>query len=551
MRDSGTESMAARASSAVPPWPATRSLIGYAAAILGVSALTGLLYWVPEATDNPGISLLYFVVVLGVALRYGGGAALFASLLAFFTFDLFLVEPHYRVTARQPEQWLALWIFLTTAVVTGQLVSRLQSQIAEARQRAREAAALADASWTVASQVSREAAMDEVLQQLCRVLHPKAAAILLPGEADNALEVVAWRGPREEALPDFTHGSAQSIARYVWERGRSVGWEEDEILPLPPGADTSPRGAAYLPLAMEGQVLGVLFVQRRDREERTPEQQRAAQSLANLAAVVLERDRLARSATRAQVLAETDRLKTALLSMVSHDFRSPLASIKASVGGLLQDRGAANRAVRTELLEGIDQEVDRLNRLVGNILALSRLEADAWKPQQEMTAVADLVGVVLASFPPEQRRRIQVWVSPDVEEVWLDPVQIGEAVRNLLDNALKYSPAESPVELRVSGSPEEHVIEVLDRGPGLPAGEVERLFDRFYRQPGLPESSLPGLGLGLAVCSGLVEAHRGRLTARNRECGGALFRITLPRPAYERRATAETETHSHESPRHR
>jgi two-component system sensor histidine kinase KdpD len=286
--------------------------------------------------------------------------------------------------------------------------------------------------------------------------------------------------------------------------------------------------AAYIPLTTEGRVLGVLYLRLRQDQQVTAEEQRVVESLANHAAVVLERDRLARAETQARSLAEADRLKTALLSMVSHDFRSPLASIKASASALLPGAAPMDAQTQRELLMGIEQEADRLNRMVGNILALSRLEADAWRPQCEATAPAEIVGAALQAFGPEQNRRVRVTLDPTLAEVWLDPVQIVQVLHNLVDNALKYSPADQPVELVMSRQQDRLVVEVLDRGPGLPPGDEERIFERFYRSPDLQESAVPGVGIGLAVCRGLVEAHGGELTARNREGGGAVFRFTLP-----------------------
>ena len=246
-----------------------------------------------------------------------------------------------------------------------------------------------------------------------------------------------------------------------------------------------------------------------------------------LAAVVLERDRLTRSATAAQAVAEADRLKTALLSMVSHDFRSPLASIKATVTGLLQEGKPWEPETQLELLQGIDHETDRLNRMVGSILALSRLEADAWRPQCEATPPVELVGAALDAFGPEENRRIRVTLDPSLTELWLDPVQMVQVLSNLVDNALKYSPPGSEVELRAFRQDGTAVLQVLDRGPGLPRGEEPRIFEPFYRAPALRESAVPGMGIGLAVCRGLVEAHGGELTAHNREGGGAVFQIRL------------------------
>ncbi|MCC2672966.1 MAG: osmosensitive channel signal transduction histidine kinase, partial [Armatimonadetes bacterium] len=284
----------------------------------------------------------------------------------------------------------------------------------------------------------------------------------------------------------------------------------------------------YLPLRADHRLLGVLYVRFGHGRTATAPERRVIESLANLAAVILERDRLARSELQSRALAEADRLKTALLSMVSHDFRSPLASIRASATTLLQSGVSSDQETRRELLTGIDQEAERLNRMVGNILSLSRLEADAWRPQREATDPTELVGSALRPFSPDQNRRVQVRIMPGIEEAYLDPVQITQVIHNLVDNALKYSPLEEAVELAVTSDGERLLIQVSDRGVGLAPGEEDQVFERFYRSPRLRESALPGVGIGLAVCRGLVEAHGGRLTAHARSGGGTDFRVALP-----------------------
>jgi two-component system sensor histidine kinase KdpD len=214
--------------------------------------------------------------------------------------------------------------------------------------------------------------------------------------------------------------------------------------------------------------------------------------------------------------------------MVSHDFRSPLASIKASATAFLQDDAPWDSDTRRDLHRGILQETDRLNAIVGNILALSRLEADAWHPQREETAPEELIEAARSGLTAAANQRVHVTLDPALGEVCLDVVQIGQVLHNLLDNALKYSPSEAEVELSGCREGDSAVFEVRDRGRGLAPGEEERVFERFYRAPELRESAVPGVGIGLSVCRGLVEAHGGTLTAQNRPGSGAVFRVVLP-----------------------
>lgn len=244
--------------------------------------------------------------------------------------------------------------------------------------------------------------------------------------------------------------------------------------------------------------------------------------------LVAMRDALLQAQSEASALADADRLKTALLSMVSHDFRSPLTAIKASVSTLLSEGQPLDGETQRVLCQTIDQESDRLNRLIGNILDLSRLEAGAWKPKMESTPVSELIGMVLDHFSDELNKRIVVQISPDLSDVSIDSVQMIQVTKNLVENALKYSPADAIVEIEARKVERHAVIEVLDRGRGLSSEDITHIFEPFYRGVGLQESSVPGLGIGLAVCRGLVQANGGILAARNRQGGGSVFTISLP-----------------------
>lgn len=486
---------------------------GYFAAVTGVALITTLIELIPDANHIANISLLYLVVVMGTAHRYGRGPAVAASLLAVLSFDWFFVAPRHTFTVNNPAEWLALAIFLAVAVAISQLTQNLQLRANQARQREHEMAALSQASWAVASQVSHEGALAEVLRQIINVTGSTAAAIVTSGH-DAKLTPVAALRPAGSPAPDADEAAA-----------RDVLMQGDEVV-VP-----SQYGCAwYFPLRLEQRVLGVLYLCRNGSQPLAPEERRVIEMLANHVTVALERDRLARAEAQTSALIEADKLKTALLGMVSHDFRSPLAAIKASVTGLMQEDGQPwEAAAQRELLHGIDQETDRLNGMVGNVLAFSRLQAGAWRPQCEQVALSEVVGAVLDAFGPDDNRRIVVTVPADLPEVDVDSVQMVQVLHNLIENALKYSPRDSTVELGAWDDGASMVLEVRDSGYGLPSHEAERIFEPFYRAARWRESSLPGSGIGLAICRGVVEAHGGRLEAANRRAGGTVFRMTLPR----------------------
>jgi len=545
---------------------------GYAVAPVGVAAMTVLIQWIGSHARITNISALYLLVILACAVVYGSGPAVLASVLAFLAFDWFFVEPRGHWTVHDPAEWVALLTFLVVGLITGHLAGRLRLREAEARRRAEEVEALERLSRTIAARVGASEALGEVVQRLCDVAPIAAAAVLrprgepeadhrCPGRPPGGFDVVAGRGARAP-LPAPDRGALAEAARLCLETGRSVGWEGDPGLwrkgYQQPGSEAPPAEAAFLPLVADGRVAGVLFV--RPERALSAHERRLVETLANHAAVALARERLTREAARVHALEEADRLKDALLSMVSHDFRSPLASIKASVSSLRSaGSGPGGRAGRSgkapdraaEALAGIDREADRLTRLVEDLLDMSRLEAGSWRPVREACPVEEWIGVALGTLTPEEDARVSVSLPPDLPAVAVDPTQMERVLGNLLENALKYS--DGPVEVAAAvevgaadrggrpiasapggGAPAHSAarrlaLTVADRGPGLAPGEETRVFEKFYRGVRFRESSIPGSGLGLSVCRAIVEAHGGRLTARNRPGGGAVFELSLPK----------------------
>jgi two-component system sensor histidine kinase KdpD len=502
-----------------PGWP-WRAWTGYLVALGSVVLVTVLIALVPGATHVANISLLYLAGVIACGIWFGGGPAIVSAILAFFVFDFCFVQPLYTFTVADPAEWLALLMFLLTAVVTGHLTAQLQARADEARRRELEAIALSQVSWTIASQTSLAPAVAAVLRPLIELAGATAGAVVV--RRDGRLHALAAAG---ENVIDVQESNTRRAIGYVLDEGRPVGWEPDRQVWDKALADPAQADAVYVPLLVEHHRLGVLVLHVAPERLQSPNVRRLVETMAHHAAVILERERLMQSELQAKSLAEADRLKTALLS---HDFRSPLAAIKASAASLRAADGSLDATTRQELLTGITQETDRLNRMVGNILSLSRLDADAWRPQREPTPVAEVIEGALESFSAAENRRIAVDLAEPLLEALLDPVQIARVIHNLVENALKYAPADSAIRVRAGRQGTDLVIEVLDSGPGIAPGDEARIFDRFYRAANLHESAIPGLGIGLAICKGLVEAHGGRLIADRREGGGACLRLVLP-----------------------
>ena len=243
---------------------------------------------------------------------------------------------------------------------------------------------------------------------------------------------------------------------------------------------------------------------------------------------MIEHVRLRRESLQVEILQRTDALRAALISSVSHDLRTPLTSIKAAASSLLQDDVQWDEESRRSFTLAIEHEADRLNRLVENLLDISRIEGGALHPEKEWYPIDELLHDVLDRMQPlVQGRQLALNIPEDLPPVELDYMMIDQVLTNLIENVLRYTPAGSPVEVTVSTTATEMSVSVADRGPGIPSSDLERIFDKFYRVMGRTRE-ISGSGVGLAVCRGLVEAHGGRIWAANRSGGGAIFRFTLP-----------------------
>jgi len=481
--------------------------------IAGIGLMSCLITVSHVSTRLVNVSLLYLLVVVLCGAYLGRIPALISSICGFIAFNLCLVEP---IQLDASSECIALAVFLITALVIGQLTALLKTRAEEAELRTSEMEILAEASWTVASEPQRALALNKVMKLISGIEPVETAQLKLNAE-----------------LADESN-SEKIVSSAVRESVRN-----------------GPRLQQTFPVLLEETRLGSVMLTLKPERTLQYEETRLVESLVNHIAALLERDRLLKAESRASALIEADALKTALLSMVSHDFRSPLTTIKASVSALLEDAMPWDPEMQKNLLEAADLETDRLNKLVGNILNLSKLEGGAWKPRREPTSAQELVSSALSSFSDDDNERIKLSLEENLCELYIDPVQMEQVLRNLLENALKYSAPEQAVEVEVKSLGRQTQFKILDRGIGLPKGEETRIFEKFYRAEPLVESNIPGLGIGLAVCKGLVDANGGSLNACQRAGGGTVFQLNLDNvletDLSEQSTVVNLETEKHES----
>jgi len=457
--------------------------------------------------EPTNLVMLYLVAVVIAALRLGHTPAILASLLSVIAFDLIFVPPFYTFVVADAQYLLTFGGLLGVGLLISNLAAHAREQARAAQRRELQTAVLYELSRDLAVASDLAGVAGVVVNHTEQILEG-AAAVLLEEEGTLVWHS-AGRGFRRS-------DEAYAAARWVYEHGRPAGQGTDTL------ADA---GNLYLPLETAQDVVGVLAVTA--EREIDGERRRLLDSFASQAALAIERSRLADAARRARLLQETEKLQSALLNSISHDLRTPLATITGTLTSLRDDRALLDEAAQRELLDTAYEEATRLNRLVGNLLDMTRLEAGAMRITTAPASVEDLVGVVLNRLSPYLgERAVSVSIPHDLPLVPIDFVLMAEVLANLLENALKYAPPANPVEIGAYLAGDVLCLEVADRGPGIPPDALERIFDKFYRvtAPGMP----PGIGLGLSISKGIVEAHGGRIWARNREEGGAAFTVSLP-----------------------
>ncbi len=521
--------------------------------LASIALLTGSLSLFHLYQIIPDSLLLYLPVILALAAIRGHYAALLASFMAFFLFDFLYVPPVYSLIITKFADVIALVVFLIVAITTGQLASALRRRAQDASRREREARVLYD----VVHATNREEDMEHQLSIFARsfveVFSPWGIHECMVLLLDENGKIV----PRTNMAPADGYAPLsiyeQDVLLQVFTGAHTV-----DIMPaLDSRADKAQRGlhfieahaqstrcTRFIPLKTEQRVIGVLrlLVVNDARQVSRKVQPDITQSVffstfLEQAVTVIERGRLQRESISNKVLQQTDALRAALLSSVSHDLRTPLTTIKTAASSLLQTEVQLDEDVRNHFALAIERESDRLNRLVENLLDMSRIEGGALHPKKVWYPLDEIIYNVLARMQPLlEERMVQKFIPDLLPPVEMDYVQIGQVVTNLLENALRYTPAGSPIIICIQVKGEQLQASIADRGPGVPLTERERIFDKFYRVYREPQAADAdrGSGLGLAVCKGVIEAHNGHIWVEAREGGGSIFCFTLPMGIIER-----------------
>jgi two-component system sensor histidine kinase KdpD len=499
---------------------ATSRVTGTLGAVAVCLALLALASGVALAAERflhvQNVLLVFLPVILFAAVRYGFWMALSCSVLSIGSSSYFLADPRFSFAVRDAENVWALLFFLLVSGFTSTLAAQLRHRTEALQRNSR----VTEELFAFSSMLAAISETDDLLRAAARRLaHTLEADVRIFIPEDGNLTV---------------RGSGSGRTDVAHDELNAVRWCFAHGLPSGHGTGASSNAAGlYLPLRTGRGTVGVIGLLPHGREEmRTSHETAPIDSLTNQVAINLERVQLAERIQEARILAEADKLRTALLTSISHDLKTPLASILGNVSSLAQYGKLYDEATRVEMLEMVEAETVRLSRFVDNLLHMTRIDAGGLRPTLEMLDVSDLVGSALTrSEKFLQRHRLRTDLPPDLPMVDADFVLAEHVLVNLLDNAAKYSPPESEIRIAAHNAGDRVVIYVQDEGPGIPAEHLDRIFQRFFRVM-TADHRPAGTGLGLAICKGFVEAMGGTVCATNRtDKPGAHFTVTLPKSA--------------------
>jgi two-component system sensor histidine kinase KdpD len=479
------------------------------AAVVVLGVTLPLLFLRPVLGPRP-IALIYLLVVVLMALFVGRGPTLLAATMSALLWDFCFLPPVATFFIDNVEDGILFGMYFVVALVLGQLTARIRAQEKARRQGEERATALYELTRELAAAVTLDQLLERVVRHLERTFDAKVA-VLLPDSA-RQLSFHAHRASTCEI-----YGPEQPVADWAFHNRRAAGKFSENR----PEVDTH-----FIPLMAGENILGVIGLRFEQSSAPNLQQGNLLEAFGQHIALALDRYRLREEAEQTKLLAESERLSQTLLNSMSHEIRTPLSVIQSATSGLMDLKEPELSSAQHDMISEIQEATERLNRLVGKVLDVTRIESGRVKPKLSLCDVGDLIHVALKETKKElMQHKVMVDIAPALPLVRADFVLLQQALMNLLSNASFHTPEGTAIKVSASVRDRSLLVSVADRGPGLPPEAIPRLFDKFFRAPGAPTG---GTGLGLSLVKGFVEAQGGDVTAANRLGGGALFTIRLP-----------------------
>ncbi len=496
---------------------------------IGMVALITSLGKVVEPAFGPvNIALGFLLPVMVSGILWGRYTALLGAFLASVCFDFLFIPPVSHFTVSDARYLFSFLMFHAVAFVTGTLAGRLRHHAHEARKREVRISALYTLSKNIAGTEGLEKVLDMAVQRIAESVNA-TVAILLADESGN-LQLKAYSISQVSTNTNFINENELAVATWVYHHGQIAGYGTETL--------NGAKGL-YMPLASDEQTFGVIATYFNNNDKVVdPDKHHLIEAFANLIVLAIKRITLAEASKQTYLLQESERLWMTMFNSLSHDLRTPLASIIGAITGLLEEGEIFDGAARDELLRTIEQEALRMNRLVGNLFDMARLQRGMLQLKKEWYDIEEIVGIALNDIRRSLGKRpIDVEIEPGLPLIQVDMGLIEQVIVNLFDNAIKYSPIETGLSLKARRIDDELHVSLIDQGEGIPQSEIGAIFDQFYR--GKTSQTVKGTGLGLTICKEIINAHGGRIWAESKVGYGTTITFTLPLSANSPKAIPE------------
>ncbi len=455
--------------------------------------------------------MFYLLAVVVSAIRFGRGPSILTAVLSVAAFDFFFIPPFFTFTVYDTQYLLTFFVLFVVGLVISTLTARTKEQAESARAREAFTASLYNLNKDLAAAKDVQSVAESLSKHILETLEAKTIVFV---KEENSLKSYG----KNSDLGEEQNNHEKAVVEWVLKNGEVAGWSTDTL----PGSS-----GYYLPFKTIHAIFGAIGIYFKTKSQTLPlDRKRLLDAFISQSAITIERILLLEEAQKTRLLEEREKLQSALFNSISHDLRTPLVSITGSLSSMLQGPPMTEDA-RKELLENAYEEAGRLNRLVGNLLDMARLEANALKLLPNLCEIRDVIGSALKELEERlEDRKVTVNIQEALPHIPMDFGLMMKVLVNLIDNAVKYAPFGLPVDIEAEENNGRIEIRVLDRGLGIPERDLEQVFDKFYRVK-RPEN-FEGTGLGLSICKGIVEAHHGKIWAENRVGGGTIVTISLP-----------------------
>lgn len=486
--------------------------MAYLAALLVTAIATVINLSVLYRMDHANLIMVYLAGIVYVASKFGRGPSIFASLASVAAFDFFFIPPRYTLAIADTQFILTFAIMLSIALIISTLTAQVQEKALLAKEKERRTAALLAMSRELAVTREQEQLIAVSLKHI-RTFHNVRAGIYLPDHNNRLCQLAI-----DDELPLLQ--SEEDIC---------VRWSFDNSLPTGLGLGAFPQASSlYMPLVASKGAVGILQVSPRQPDcFKNKEEIEVLEIFANQTALCIETTNLADASQRANIRIEKEQLRNTFLNSISHDLRTPLATITGASSTLLEDQESLDPTKQQELAQIIFEEGERLNSLLNKLLEMTRIESGVLELHKEWQPLEEIIGTALVRMEKQLGgRRIKIDLPETLPLIAVDELMFQQVFQNFIENAVKYDETKNPLEIKAWIEPKEVIIEFADGGPGIKEGEEEEIFTKFYRSARAGTTS--GAGLGLAICRSIIQAHGGTISARNNPGGGAIFSIRLP-----------------------